>query len=199
MELQLALSIALFAVTTAITPGPNNTILLATGLNYGFRAAWPFLAGIIVGMGSMVIATGLGLSAVFYNFPLAFQILKYLGFAYILYLAFGIISSSGIKGSLSLAKPFGFFKATGAQWLNPKAWIVVPSFVAGYVPVGAGIATVSLGYLIFLVVTLPGAMAWAAFGQVLGKLFKNDRQRKVFNYLMAFLLVASMIPVIFMN
>lgn len=199
MELQLAASIALFAITTAITPGPNNTILLATGLNYGFRAAWPFLLGVITGMGSMLIATGLGLSAIFHTFPLVYQGLKYVGFAYILYMAFGIIRSSGIKGSLSLTKPFGFFKATGAQWLNPKAWIVVPSFVAGYVPVGAGIATISLSYLIFIVVTLPGAMAWAAFGQVLGSLFKNEKQRKIFNYLMAILLVASMVPVVLMH
>jgi threonine/homoserine/homoserine lactone efflux protein len=199
MELQLALSIALFAITTAITPGPNNTILLATGLNYGFRAAWPFLMGVISGMGSMLIATGLGLTVIFHTFPIVYQVLKYVGFGYILYMAFGIIRSSGIKGSLSLAKPFGFFKATGAQWLNPKAWIVVPSFVAGYVPVSAGVGTIGLSYLIFIIVTLPGAMAWAAFGQVLGTVLKNDRQRKVFNYAMAGLLVVSMVPVVLMH
>ncbi|MCF8529525.1 MAG: LysE family translocator [Aquiluna sp.] len=199
MELSLVLSISLFAITTSITPGPNNTILLATGLNFGFKKAWPFLMGIMLGMTGMLTVSGLGLSALFHTFPVAFQVLKYVGFAYLLYIAWNITRSSGIKGAQSLQKPLGLWQATGAQWLNPKAWIVVPTFIASYVPVGSGFLTVALCYFIFLAVTLPGAMVWAAFGQGLRKLFKNERQRTIFNWAMAILLVASMFPVIFFS
>ena len=84
---------ALFALVTSITPGPNNTMLLASGVNFGFRRSIPHAMGISVGFMVLVISVGLGLGEVFKVFPWAYTVLRYVGAAYLLYLAWKIAQS----------------------------------------------------------------------------------------------------------
>ena len=110
VPIELIAAVATFGFITSVTPGPNNTILFATSVNYGLRKAMPFLFGIMLGLAVILSAIGLGLGAVFIAFPAAFQVLKYLGFAYILYLSYSIIRS-GYKPIASDTKLFGLFEA----------------------------------------------------------------------------------------
>ena len=156
----------------------------------------PFLFGIMLGLAVILSAIGLGLGAVFIAFPAAFLVLKYLGFAYILFLAYSIIRS-GYKPIASDSKVFGLFEASFFQFVNPKVWVVMPSFMASFIPVGATLGQTATLIIVFLLTTFPGAFAWAAFGELLKSLMANPKKRKVFNWIAGLALVASMVPVVF--
>ncbi len=198
MNLQLAVSIAIFSFVTSVTPGPNNTFLLTSGANFGVRKSLPYVNGIIIGLVSMLIAIGAGLGLVFSTFPVFYQVLKYVGFAYIVYIAFGIIRSTS-KNTDAKAEYIGTWRSFVFQFVNPKAWIVAASFMATYVPVDAGLIPVLGACFIFLIFTYPGAVTWAIFGQSLRIWLAEPRKRKVFNITAAILLVASMLPVLFLH
>ena len=192
------MSVAVFSFVTSVTPGPNNTFLLSSGANFGLRRSVPYLNGIMVGLAGMMIALGAGLGVIFTTLPLVYQVLKWFGFAYIVWLAFLIIKST-TKTETAEAQYIGFLKATTFQFVNPKAWIVVGSFMAAYVPVGSGLGATAFICLVFLVFTYPGALLWAVAGQVLRDWLSNPLRRRVFNIASAILLVLSMLPVLFLH
>ena len=137
MTLSLLLSAAMFSFVTSVTPGPNNTFLLSSGVNFGLKKSLPYLMGIMAGLCGMMLAIGLGIGVVFTTFPVVYQVLKYIGFAYIVYLAYLIVMSTS-KSETAEAKYIGFWKSTSFQFVNPKAWIVLASYMATFVPVEAG-------------------------------------------------------------
>jgi threonine/homoserine/homoserine lactone efflux protein len=198
VPVELIFAVATFGFVTSVTPGPNNTILFATGVNYGVKKAFPFLFGIMLGLSVILTAIGLGLGAVFIALPAVYQVLKYLGFAYILYLAFSIIRS-GYKPIESNSKLFGLFEATFFQFVNPKVWVVMPSFMASFIPIGASLELTVVLVLVFLALTFPGALAWAVFGGLLKNFMADSKKRLIFNWIAGLLLVASMVPVLFMG
>lgn len=198
MTASLLISVALFSFITSVSPGPNNTFLLSSGANFGLKKSLPYLNGIMVGLTGMMLAIGAGLGVVFTTLPVVYQVLKWVGFAYIVYLATLIVRSTS-KSETGEAQYIGFVKATTFQFVNPKAWVVVGSFMATMVPVGSGLlATISI-CLLFLVFTYPGAFLWAVAGQVLKEWLSNPLRRRVFNIASAVLLVLSMLPVLFLK
>lgn len=198
MTLSLLLSAAIFSFVTSVTPGPNNTFLLSSGVNFGLKKSLPYLMGIMAGLCGMMMAIGLGLGAIFATFPVVYQVLKYIGFAYIVYLAWLIVRSTS-KSETAEAKYIGFWSSTAFQFVNPKAWIVLASYMATFVPVEAGLAEAVAICAVFLVATFPGALVWAISGQLLRNWLQLPSRRKIFNLIAAVLLVASMIPVLFLR
>ena len=198
MTFSLLISVAVFSFVTAVSPGPNNTFLLSSGANFGLRKSLPYLNGIMVGLSGMMIALGAGLGVIFTTMPLVYQVLKWVGFAYIVYLAFLIVRSTS-KSETGEPVYIGFVKATTFQFVNPKAWVVVASFMATMVPVDAGIAATIFICVFFLVFTYPGAFLWAVAGQALKDWLSNPLRRRIFNIVSAVLLVLSMVPVLFMK
>lgn len=194
----LLVSVAVFSFVTSVTPGPNNTFLLSSGANFGLKRSVPYLNGIMAGLTGMMIALGAGLGVIFTTLPAVYQVLKWFGFAYIVWLAFLIVKST-TKSETAEAQYIGFAKATTFQFVNPKAWIVVGSFMAAYVPVGSGFAATAFICLVFLVFTYPGAFLWAVAGQVLKNWLSEPSRRRVFNIVSAILLVLSMVPVLFLH
>ena len=191
----MLVSVAVFSFVTAVSPGPNNTFLLSSGANFGLRISLPYLSGIMVGLIGMMTAMATGLGIIFTTLPLLYQILKWVGFAYIVWLAYLIIRSTS-KSETGQAQYIGFWKATTFQFVNPKAWVVIGSFMATMVPVGSGFLASAFVCLLFLVFTYPGALLWAVAGQVLKDWLSKPTRRKVFNIASAILLVLSMLPVI---
>ena len=198
MTIQLAISLAVFSFVTSVTPGPNNTFLLASGANFGIRRSLPYINGIMVGLAAMMTAIGAGLGLIFTTFPFVYALLKWVGFVYILWLAIAIVRSTS-KSDSGEAAYTGFVKSTVFQFVNPKAWIVIASFMATYVPVDQGLWVAVGACALFLVTTYPGACLWAVFGQLLKTWLSAPSKRKVFNFVAAALLVASMIPVLFLE
>ena len=191
------MGIAIFGFVTSVTPGPNNTYLMTSGMNFGTRKSLTYINGIMLGLIAMFSAIYLGVGALFDTYPQIQQWLKYIGFAYILYMAYGIISSSFARKHEEIRK-VGFFRATLFQLVNPKAWIVVMSVVAAYLPEQPTLPQVAYTLSVFLIATYPGAVIWAAFGEAMSGLLSKTTPRRIFNITAAILLVASMVPVLFL-
>jgi threonine/homoserine/homoserine lactone efflux protein len=198
MTAGLLFSAAIFSFVTSVTPGPNNTFLLSSGVNFGLKKSMPYLMGIMAGLCGMMLAIGLGLGVVFTTFPVVYQALKYIGFAYILHLAYLIVMSTN-NSETAESQYIGFWKSTTFQFVNPKAWIVLASYMATFVPVESGIVEEVATCLVFLVATFPGALVWAISGQLLRNWLSEPKRRKIFNLTSAILLVLSMIPVLFLH
>lgn len=195
--MELILTIALFAFSSGITPGPNNIMLMSSGVNFGVKRSLPHLIGICIGFPTMVLGIGLGLSAIFQAYPVLHSIIKYVGICYLLYLAWLIASSSAKMNGKNTAKPLSFWQAAAFQWVNPKAWIMgigaIATFTTMAQPLTPQVITIAL---VFFFVALPSAFVWLGFGVALKRLLKNQRQQKIFNVTMALLLVLSILPMI---
>jgi threonine/homoserine/homoserine lactone efflux protein len=189
-------AIILFAVVTCVTPGPNNAMIMASGLNYGIRRSLPHYSGIILGFPAMVAGVGLGLATLFDQYPLLHTLLKILGAGYLSFLAWKIASAPVSESSETVGKPFTFIQAAAFQWVNPKAWVLAVGATATYTIAGGnyGLQILTIA-LIFLVFGAPCIMLWLWFGASLKSLLQNPRSVKLFNYAMAALLILSLLPV----
>jgi threonine/homoserine/homoserine lactone efflux protein len=201
-HVELWVSMAVFAFVTSITPGPNNMMLLASGVNFGVRATLPHLLGISCGHCIMLLAVGLGLGELFIRVPVIYQVMQLLGMAYMLYLAWGIVRSGPAptgETSNESSTPLGFWGAAAFQWVNPKAWVMTLGFFSNYLPQDAGALLIAAASLLFSLVNLPSIAVWAVMGARMGHYLQVDLYRRVFNWTMAVLLVASMAASLFMR
>lgn len=195
--MEFYLAILLFTATASITPGPNNIMIMASGVNFGVKRSIPHVLGICLGFPVMVIALGLGLGTIFENFPILHDIIKVLGVAYLLYLAWLIASSSPFEEAASSAMPLRFDQAVLFQWVNPKAWVMATGAISAYTTiVGDTLAQVLFIAFAFLITAGPSVMIWLVFGASLKRYLDNALHNRIFNIIMALLLVTSMLPVI---
>jgi threonine/homoserine/homoserine lactone efflux protein len=184
-----------FAVATAVTPGPNNIMLTASGANFGFRRTVPHMLGVAIGFTVMVAAIGLGLSEVFERFPVIHQLLRYGGAAYLLYLAYRIATAAPAASDAAqpAGRPFTFLQAALFQWVNPKSWMMAVGAISTYTTVGGDLILESvLIALIFGAGGLPSTALWAALGVAISRLLQARWALRAFNIAMALLLVASL-------
>lgn len=197
LQLDLLLPLALFAVTMAITPGPNNVMLTASGVNFGFRRTLPHIMGISLGFPLMVLAIGLGLGGLFETYPRIHAVLKVVGIGYLLWLSWKIATAGRVADAGPKGKPLNFLQAAGFQWVNPKAWIIAVGAIATYTTLqGDVIAEVALIAVVFVLATFPCVAIWTVFGTAMGRLLTSRRALTLFNWTMAALLVASLLPVV---
>jgi len=187
-----------FVVVATCTPGPNNFMVMASGANWGLARTMPHIVGIALGFPVMIVAVGLGMEAVFEAVPQLDDILKWVAFAYLLYLAWRVANAGKPRLAREGGRPLGLIGAAAFQWVNPKAWALVLGAMALFVtPTGDHFAEVGLVALLFGVVCIPNGVVWALFGTAIARFLENDRHRRVFNVAMAVLLVASVVPVLF--
>lgn len=182
-----------FTFVAAVTPGPNNVVLWATGIQFGFRAAIPYLAGILAGMAVMVMATAVGIGLLIAAVPGLEVALKVAGTAYLLYLAYRIAVSSSVReADVDGAPTFG--QSVAFQFINPKGWVFVLGVVGAFRPsefnvlVGGLLMTA-----VILTVILPAASLWAAGGHALGRFVNGPRSHRVVSVLLALLLTATIV------
>ena len=196
MPSELLWALVLFVVVTLFTPGPNNTMLMTTGLNFGFRRGLPHLWGVALGFAVMVLAVGLGLGAVFQAYPAAYTVLKYAGAAYLLYLAWQIATAGEIKEGAARGRPIAFFEAAAFQWLNPKGWVMAVGAVSTYAAVAAFPLNMLLMAFLFGSLGILSSATWLGFGTGLKRLLTSPRAVRAVNITMALLLVASLWPIL---
>ncbi|TAG25452.1 MAG: LysE family translocator [Rhodobacterales bacterium] len=187
-----------FAFVTSVTPGPNNMMLLASGVNFGLRRTVPHMLGISLGHALMVFLVGLGLASVFKAWPLALTVLKVVSVAYMLWLAWKIAQAGAPGTGKASAQPITFLQAAAFQWVNPKAWAMALGAVAAYVP-NPSIQAYALVALVFSAVNLPSVAVWAGAGQAVRRWLEGPGRLQVFNWTMAVLLVLSLWPVVTME
>lgn len=194
-------ALVVFAFVTSITPGPNNLMLLASGVNFGFRRTIPHMLGIFAGFTTMVALVGLGIGAALTSVPALHFALKWGGLAYMLWLAWSLLGigkpAKGLSpGASGQGRPMRFIEAAAFQWVNPKAWMMALGATAAYVPAESPVAGSLFVALAFGLVNLPSVSSWAAFGAALRDFLSEPKRLRVFNWVMAALLVASLAPML---
>jgi threonine/homoserine/homoserine lactone efflux protein len=195
--MELYFAIWLFALSTTITPGPNNIMIMASGVNFGIRRSIPHLLGVCFGFPPMVISLGLGFNHVLSMYPIIHESIKVIGVLYLLYLAWLIANSSPSSLDSDIAKPISFIKAALFQWLNPKAWVMAIGAISAYTSITSNIFMQILYIaLVFFIVAFPCLCVWLFFGTTLKKYLTNIKHQKMFNKVMASILVLSVVPAI---
>ena len=193
----LLIAFTVFATVMYFTPGPNNVMLLSSGLTYGFRRTMPHIAGITVGVAFMIGATGLGLGAIFIAWPVLQTILKYAGIAYLLYLATAIaMSGPAVSGQDNRRGPMTFWGAAMFQWINVKGWVMVIGSVTAYAAIASFPWNIVIQVALCLLLGVLACSAWALFGSALRPLLTSPGAVRAFNLAMALLLLASLYPVL---
>jgi len=171
-------------------------MLTTTGLNFGVRRGMPHLLGICIGFPVMLALIGLGFGTLFQLFPVLHEIIKIVGIVYLVYLAWKIANAEGSTAETSPTKPINFWQAAAFQWINPKAWVMGSSALAAYTSLDDNFfLQVVIICISFAIITLPCAGAWLVFGAGLQRFLKDPLHRKIFNVVMALLLIASILPV----
>ena len=196
MSQPLLIAFVMFATVMFFTPGPNNIMLLSSGLTYGFRRSLPHIAGVATGFSFMVAAVGLGLGAIFIAYPVLQTILKYAGAAYLIYLAAAIaISGAAPSGQGNRRGPMTFWGAAVFQWINAKGWVMVIGTITAYAAIASFPWNILIQTAISLVMGTLSTVAWALFGTSLRPLLSSPMAVRAFNIVMAVLLLASLYPV----
>lgn len=194
MEYDQAIAFVLFATAAAITPGPSNVVLTATGALVGLVRGIPCLLGVAGGMGLMMSVVGLGLGAVVLGEPVVLGAIKWCGIAFLLWLAWKIATApAAADGAESPGgRPMGFFGAMALQWVNPKSWLVSVSAVGAYLRAGSDLIAqaLTIAILFFLVALVTGAV-WLSFGTALRTFLRDRGRRRAFNLCMGALLALS--------
>lgn len=196
MPLENLLALTGFAFVSAATPGPNNFMVLASGLNYGLASTIPHILGIVAGFSILLICIGLGLGQVLEAASIVFMALKFAGAAYLVYLAYRIAISGSMKDGEASGRPMTFLQAAAFQWVNPKAWVMGISAITIYTSTENYLLTLTFVILAFAVVTFPSLVVWCGMGNVLRNWLSNPVTLRVFNVTMAVLLVASLWPML---
>ncbi|PWE54403.1 lysine transporter LysE [Metarhizobium album] len=196
MPFETLLALVLFAFTTSITPGPNNMMLFASGVNFGFRRTIPHMLGIGAGFFSLLLGVGFGLGALLHTVPLLYTVLKFAGGIYLVWIAWKIGTSRAIGEAEAGARPMTFLGAAAFQWVNPKAWVMAVTAMATYTDTERYFFTVTVVGLAFGIVNLPSVSTWAGFGSALREWLSVPVRLKWFNITMAVLLVLSLWPML---
>lgn len=192
----MLLPLALFSLVSSITPGPNNVMLTASGASFGYRRSLPHMLGISVGVCIMVLLVGAGLGSVLQYWPHFYTALKYVGAAYLVWLAWKIAGAGKIEGGKANAQPLSFWQAAAFQWANPKAWIMAVGIVATYTPREGYVFNLLLAAMVLLIVNFPSISVWTLFGSAVGRLLRSPQALRNFNWAMAALLLLSLAPVV---
>ena len=195
---------ALFMLVSSITPGPNNTMLMASGVHFGYRRTLAHLMGVQLGFGFMLIAVGLGLHTVLSQFPAFYDVVRFAGAAYMVWMAWSLASArpqfqeqAAIEQSVqNELKPLGFWGAVLFQWVNPKAWVMAVTIMSAYVPPGAGLLQIAPLGLMYVALGFPCSSVWVGFGSALRSYLQDPFRMRVFNCSMAAALLLSLYPML---
>ena len=195
--MQLYFILALFCITSLVTPGPNNLMIMVSGITHGVRRSLPHYWGICLGFPIMVIAIGLGFSKIFILYPSLHQFIKIIGSVYMLYLAWKIITASDhLNMSAKKKQPLTFLQAVFFQWLNPKGWVMSVAAVSTYTVVNTSLyQQILIIALFFFILALPCIGIWLIGGVALRKYLNNPSHLQMFNWLMGILLALSIMLV----
>ena len=196
MELSLFLSMLGFLWVAAITPGPNNMLLTASGANFGFVRSLPLMIGIMLGMQAMLLLVAFGVGGLLLIYPSLHLILKIAGSLYLLWLAWKIGSASyeKLETGEGPAAPMPFWQGGLLQLVNPKAWLMALGAVASFSLAGeayrSSVMAISIG---IVSVNIVSGMIWLGFGTLIGRILRSRRAWAIFNISMGLLTAACVL------
>tara|TARA_B100000745_G_scaffold287358_1_gene224017 strand:+ start:157 stop:765 length:609 start_codon:yes stop_codon:yes gene_type:complete len=196
LDVNLFIALVSFYFVMYVTPGPNNAMVLTSGLKFGFFKTIPHMSGITIGHIIQLILVCLGLGKIFQIFPQIQNILKIICAIYLLYLGYKIIGSfSKIKEDES--RPLKFHEAALFQIVNPKAWTISTMAASGFLPKDGNLIISIFFIAIVALIICPLSIApWAAFGSAIRNLVKNNKIKALIEYFLAFLLLVTAILIV---
>ena len=173
------------------TPGPNNAMLTASGMKFGYLRTLPHIIGIPLGHFIQITLVCYGLGNVFIKFPQIQFYMKFLCFIYLLYLSWMMLGSISVTKK-ETGRPLKFYEASLFQFINPKAWTVAIAAVSGFFPTDENFFVATM----FLAVTapfvcIPSISLWALFGNSLRIFVSNTKTKKIIEYILAILLILT--------
>lgn len=187
--------LALFALTSTITPGGATTLATTSGVQFGFRRSIPLMAGISAGLAALASVAGAGLSGLLLAAPGLQLGMKIIGTAYLLWLAWKIGRSGPPHRDIHMAIPLGFVGGAGLLWVNPKAWAMVSGAAASFAALS--VHPVQQAVLLGATFGLAAAVSlsiWCVAGLAFARLLRTKRHWHAANAILGGLLAASVIP-----
>ena len=184
-------ALAAFGLIAAGTPGPNNIMLWASGVKFGFKATLGHIIGTALGLGSMAAATAAGVGVLIQTFPQIELVLKIVGSVYLLYLSYQVAGIGSVQQA-ETERPLSVPQAMAFQFVNPKAWFFALTAVSTFRPPEFSLLLGSaLIVLTMMVVILPAASLWAVGGTLINRFISNERTQRVFSIVLALMLVGT--------
>jgi threonine/homoserine/homoserine lactone efflux protein len=200
MTMEILVALVIFAFISSITPGPNNLMLMTSGINFGVRRTVPHMLGVTSGFTLMIALIGLGLMQLIQAVPGSMMVITILSGLYLLYMAWKIATTDTSQArddvTTSRSKPFTFVQAALFQWVNPKAWTMALTAISAYAPKSQGWIGVLMVAGVFGIVNLPATGTWAVMGSKMRRFLGDPMRMKTFNIIAASLLVASLYPMV---
>lgn len=196
MTIDTILALAVFAFVASMTPGPNNLMVLASGVNFGFLRTVPHMAGIVVGFSSLLVAVGLGIGALLLAYPALHAVLKIVGGSYLLYLAYKIATSRSIGDQGASGVPLTFLQAAAFQWVNPKAWVLAVTSFSIYATTNAVYLSLTVIVVVCALASIVSVSTWTGCGLALRGFLADPVRLKWFNLAMGVALALTLWPML---
>ena len=197
MTLEQTIPFLIFSLVAAITPGPSNVMITATGSAAGIARGLPCALGAAAGMASLLFTAALGLGQLFLGHPEILRAMNWCGAAFLLWLAWKIARAGG-TGESSATKSVGFIGAAFFQWVNPKGWLVAAGAASTYLQPDTGnqVLQALVLALLFFTVAFPSGLVWLVLGASMQGLLRNEQHAQAFNIAMALALAASVVMIL---
>jgi len=194
-ELIAAISVYYFVMYA--TPGPNNSILTASGIKFGFIRSIPNIIGISSGHGLQLALVCFGLGSLFTQFPILLEVLKYIGACYLLYLAWKMFGSLNISMTEEKSSPLKYHEAILFQFVNPKAWVICITAVSLFYPENVNLIIGTLFLVIMsTIINLPSISMWAFGGSIIRRYLSNKKLKTIIEWILAILLLGTAISIV---
>ena len=196
IEFKLFFALISYYFVMFATPGPNNAMLTASGIKFGFKRSLPHVFGIPFGHLIQISLVCFGLGTIFQKYPHIQFYLKWLCFFYLLYLGWKILGSLSDSDKES-GRPLRFYEAALFQFINPKAWVVALTAATAFFPSQENFAIATLfvaGTAPF--VCIPAICIWVGFGSSIKLIIKNPKVKKIIEYLLAVLLAVTAVIIV---
>ena len=190
---ELIAALAVYNFIMYVTPGPNNSILTASGIKFGFIRSIPNIFGIPSGHGLQLALVCLGLGSLFITYPILYDILRYVGAGYILYLAYKMFGSLNISKTEDRSRPLKYYEAILFQFVNPKSIVVGLTAISIFIDVNNFLMDSLILTIVFFFMAIGSQTAWCVLGKYMRKFATSNRFIQNFNYTMSFLLIVCVI------
>ena len=194
---ELIATISVYYFVMYVTPGPNNSILTASGIKFGFVRSVPNIIGISSGHGIQLALVCFGLGSLFAQFPILLEILKYIGAFYLLYLAWKMFGSLNISITEEKSSPLKYHEAILFQFVNPKAWVICITAVSLFYPEDVNLIIGTLFLVIMsTIINLPSISIWAFGGSIIRRYLSNKKLKTIIEWILATLLLGTAISIV---
>ncbi|RIK42174.1 MAG: lysine transporter LysE [Chloroflexi bacterium] len=185
------LPVMVFILITTFSPGPSNVAGAAMGVLYGYRNTLKFLLGMSGGFFLLMFFSAWASASLLDSFPALASLLRYVGAAYILYLALGMFKAS-YTFDPEAVKPMGFTSGLLLQLLNPKLVVYgLTLFSTFFAPMRGQLDRLAVAVILLALTAFCATSVWTLFGTLLKTYLRQPPIQLAVNAVLSLSLVYS--------